>query len=297
MRAPPLLGPGARVALIAPAGPLRDETDLTHAVDSTRALGWDPVVGEHVLERDGYFAGSDEHRASDFDRFSRDATIDAVWCIRGGYGTTRLLDRVDYDAWRRNPKTLIGYSDITALHAAVGQRGELVTFHGPTARAALSPFSRASLLDAVAIGGERTLSAPQASTLHGGRGRGRLAGGNLAVLTSLIGTPYASRLDGAILVLEDVNEAVYRIDRMLTHLRLSGALDHVAGIAFGQFTEMPPDPDGNARPLESVLRETADRCGVPCLANIPVGHVADQWTLPLGATATLDADAKTLIID
>jgi muramoyltetrapeptide carboxypeptidase len=271
MRFPPLLGAGARVALVAPSGPLRGAADLERAVENTRALGWEPVPGAHVLERDGYFAGSDANRLADFAAAAADDSIDGVWCIRGGYGAMRLLDAIDYDVWRWKPKTLIGYSDITALHSAIGARADLVTYHGPTARAELTSLTRDSLRAAVSSGE----------------------------------TPYVVRhddavtLDGAILVLEDVNEAVYRIDRMLMQLALSGALSKCAGIVFGRFTEIPPDTTGaeQSLPLERILQEVADRCRVPCIANAPFGHVDDQFTLPLGATAVLDADQRTIVVE
>jgi muramoyltetrapeptide carboxypeptidase len=250
-----------------------------------------------VLERDGYLAGSDAKRADDLNRFASDRSIDAIWCIRGGYGAMRLLDRLDYDAWRRSTKTLIGYSDITALHAAIGPRACLVTYHGPTARGVLTEFSEASLRAAVSSGGEPCGEAPRATVLHGGKARGRLMGGNLALVAALLGTPYCASFDGAILVLEDVNESVYRIDRMLTHLRLAGALDRLAGIAIGHFTDIPEEPVNEQRPLADVLREVARHRAIPCLANIPLGHIADQWTVPLGAMAQLDADARTLTIE
>ncbi|HVX38306.1 MAG TPA: LD-carboxypeptidase [Gemmatimonadaceae bacterium] len=298
MRLPPPLSPGARVALVAPSGPLRDEQDLAHALEATRRMDWEPVVGEHVRERAGYLAGSDAHRLADLDRFARDASVDGIWCIRGGYGATRLLDAIDYDAWRRHPKTLIGYSDITALHAAIGRLAGLVTFHGPTARGATHESSVRSLREAV---GERTpayaCTARTATTLRAGRARGRLVGGNLAVLTALVGTPYAPDFDGAILMLEDVNESVYRIDRMLTQLRLAGALDRLAGLVFGAFTEIPDDASNEDRPLDDLLAEFADRTGVPCLANFPMGHIDAQWTIPLGAAAELDADKRTIVVE
>jgi muramoyltetrapeptide carboxypeptidase len=296
MKFPALLQPGSRVALVAPAGPLRDETDLERATASVRSCDWEPVVGAHVLERDGYLAGTDAHRLADLNKFAADPTIDGIWCIRGGYGTMRLLDGVDYDAWQRHPKPLIGYSDISALHAAIGQRAALITFHGPTARAELTAFSRESLRCAVADGTDSTGTALDASTLQPGRAEGRLVGGNLALVSSLIGTRYEPSFDGAILVLEDVNESVYRLDRMFTQLRLSGALDQLAGIALGQFTEIPDESAADTRPLLDLLYEVADQCAVPCLANLPIGHTADQWTIPLGATAELDADNKTLMV-
>lgn len=296
MKFPALLQPGSRVALVAPAGPLRDETDLERAVASVRSCDWEPVIGAHVLERDGYLAGRDAHRLADLNTFAVDPTVDAIWCIRGGYGAMRLLDGLDYDAWQRHPKALIGYSDITALHAAIGQRAALITFHGPTARAQLTTFSRASLRCAVADGTDSGGTALDALTLQSGRAEGRLVGGNLALVAALIGTRYEPSFDGAILVLEDVNESVYRLDRMFTQLRLSGALDQLAGIALGQFTEIPEETEGDTRPLLDLLYEVADQCAVPCLADLPIGHTADQWTIPLGATAELDADNKTLMV-
>jgi muramoyltetrapeptide carboxypeptidase len=292
MSRPPALEPGARVALVAPAGPLRGEEDLRRAEDNVRALGWEPVVGQYVLSRYGYLAGTDDERLSDFNAASRDPRIDAVWCLRGGYGAMRLLDGIDYEAWRRTPKTLIGYSDVTALHAAIARRAELVTFHGPTARAVLTAFSRDALVAAIAGNGGCGIAA-EGRTLVPGRASGPLVGGNLALLASLSGTEFAPRYDGAILVLEDVSEAVYRIDRMLTQLRLAGALERCAGIVFGAFTEIPDEPNG-ARAIDVLLEEVARSLDVPCIVGAPVGHIDDQWTLPLGETFLLDADALSL---
>ena len=297
MRFPPAPRPGARVALVAPAGPLRGRRDLEHAVSNVRALGWQPVVGEHVLDSDGYFAGRDEARLGDLNRAAADATIDMIWCIRGGYGAMRLLDAIDYEAFRGHPVPIVGFSDITALHAAIGSRAELVTFHGPTARGELTDFSRRSLERALA-GEDPFRDGTAIRTLHGGRATGRLVGGNLALLAALCGTPFAPRYDGAILVLEDVNEAVYRIDRMLVQLRLAGALGRCAGIVFGAFTAAPEEETGGgARRLDDVLAETARALRVPCVSGAPVGHISEQWTIPLGATATLDADAGTLRLE
>lgn len=285
-RLPPPLAPGARVALVSPAGPLRGEGDLVRAVDNARAFGWEPVVGTHALAREGYFAGCDDDRLADLNRALGDDRIDGVWCVRGGYGAMRLLDRVDYQALARRPKPIIGYSDITALHAAVGRRAGLVTYHGPTAREALTPFSRESLARAVVQCEDPLGSTRGARAIRRGTAVGRLAGGNLSLLASLCGTPYFPDLDGALLVLEDVSEAVYRVDRMLTQLRLAGALDGVRGIVFGHCTDCPEHEDGE-RPLDEVLAEFADALEVPCVAGVPVGHIDQQWTLPLGMTAEL----------
>ena len=291
---PPPLRPGARVALVAPAGPLHGEEDVARAVQHARAFGWDPVVGANVLRRHGYFAGTDAERLSDLNHALRDPRMDGVWCLRGGYGVTRLLDAVDYDALAGRPRALLGYSDITALHAAVGCRTGLVTFHGPVARAPLPLMATASLCAAVVDHTQPAGYAPAARVLRPGIAEGVLAGGNLALLASLAGTPYAPDLRDALLVLEDVNEAVYRVDRMLQQLRLAGMLDGVRGIAFGWCTDCPPESDDGARTLDDVLAELAEVLGVPCLAGLPVGHVDDQWTLPLGAAAVLDAGARLL---
>lgn len=298
MRFPPALDAGARVALVAPSGPLRDEGDLERAVANARSFGWEPVAGDHVLKSDGYFAGSDEQRLADFAAATADDSIDGIWCLRGGYGAMRLLDAIDYDAWRWKPKSLIGYSDITALHSAIGARADLVTFHGPTARAVMTDFSRDSLRAMVSSRASPiAMEHRDARTVCSGRARGRLAGGNLSLVAALMGTPYAVDLHGAILVLEDVNEAVYRIDRMLTQLVLSGGLAKCAGLVFGRFTEIPSDPADDERPIERIFREVAHRIGVPCISDATFGHVDDQFTLPLGATATLDADARALVVE
>lgn len=292
---PPALAPGARVALVAPAGPLRDERDLERAIANVREMGWEPIVGTHAMARSGYLAGLDHERLSDLQRALDDRDIDAVWCLRGGYGAMRLLEALAFDALRTRPKPLIGFSDITALHAAAGRAAQLVTYHGPTARGALTPFSRTSLSLAVATQGDSCGFAADARALYAGRAQGRLVGGNLALLAALAGTPYEPDYDGAILVIEDVNEPVYRADRMLTQLRLSGALTGVVALAFGAFTESPEAEGAGA--FEALFQSLATTLHVPCVVGIPMGHINDQWTLPLGALATLDADARRLTVE
>ncbi|HEY6219795.1 MAG TPA: LD-carboxypeptidase [Gemmatimonadaceae bacterium] len=284
------------MALVAPAGPLRESSELERALANVRAMGWDAVVAPHAQSADGYLAGSDADRAADLNSAIADSAIDAVWCLRGGYGAMRLLESLDYAAMAKRPKPLIGYSDVTALHAAFGRNSGVVTFHGPTARQALPKFSRESLERALINGGDPCGEMPSARTLRGGKATGRLVGGNLALLASLAGTPFAPDYEKAIVVIEDVNEAHYRIDRMLTHLGLTGALSSCAGIVFGHFTDIPKEFGDETWTLERILADAATRAGVPCVAGAPFGHIDEQWTLPLGARATLDADARTLTI-
>ena len=295
----PALSAGARVALVAPSGPLRIPSDLDRASSNATTLGWEPVIGGHAHERSDYFAGGDEHRLGDLNQALNDDRIDAVWCLRGGYGAMRLLDGIDYDALRKKPKAIIGYSDITALHCAVAKRAGVGGIHGPTARAKLTSFAEKSLRAAATRSSDPCGEASDAKTLVPGKAQGRLLAGNLALLCALHGTPYQPDYSGAILVVEDVNEAPYRIERMLLQLRLSGVLDKCSGIAFGAFTNTGETDDsslGGSRTVNKVLEEAARAIGVPAIAGVPVGHMDDQWSLPQGAEAELDADGLRLSV-
>lgn len=288
---------GTRVALVAPAGPLKPG-DLDRAITNAKTLGWEPVVGTYADEKQDYFAGPDELRLGDFNAALRDDSIAAIWCLRGGYGAMRLLEHLDYKALKRTPKAIVGFSDITAIHSAVALKAELCSIHGPTARGVLTPFSEKSLRAVTSRREQPAGVAPNAVTLVGGKARGRLVGGNLSILAALHGTPFQPIYDGAILVLEDVGEAPYRIERMLLQLRLSGDLQKCAGLAFGQFTNPTEDASigGTSRTVADVLAEAARIANVPAIAGIPLGHIEEQWSLPLGADAELDADARSLTV-
>lgn len=293
MREPPLLAPGAHVALVCPSGALGGPHELARAVANAESLGWRVTVAPHVLVRSGYFAGDDAQRGDDLVQAMLDDDVDGIWCVRGGYGAGRLLPRVQEALASMRPKALVGFSDITALHAA-WQHAGLVSFHGPTARSPLSDFSRAALTAVVQHGAAPTWQAADALVVRGGRATGRLAGGNLTLLASLCGTPWAPGFRDAIVVLEDLNEATYRVDRMLTQLRLAGAFDGCRGLAIGHFTDCADTTGDGTRTVATLVEELAAALAVPALHGIPVGHIADQWTLPIGAEATLDADARTL---
>jgi muramoyltetrapeptide carboxypeptidase len=300
---PPRLAPGHRISLIAPAGPLLERDDLTRAEELCRALGYEPIVGRNAYNRHGYCAGTDEERLADLNGALQDSSIDAIWCIRGGYGSLRLLDQVDYSALARRPKALIGFSDVTALLNAVTRLTGVVTFHGPVARAGMPSFSRTHfdrVLTSAAPAGRlgripqpTDLLVPQANrivTLTGGVAEGPLVGGNLTLLQCLIGTPYFPELAGTILFLEDVGEDLYRIDRMLAHLRLIGALRRLAGVVVGRFTEMKRSGGDGALGFDEVLGGYFRPLGIPVAYGFPIGHIEAQWTLPLGIRARLDAD-------
>jgi muramoyltetrapeptide carboxypeptidase len=295
---PPALHAGARIALVAPAGPLGDGA-VDRAVDRVRAWGFEPVVGEHARKRHGYLAAPDPERAADFNAALRDDSVDAIWCLRGGYGVMRILDEIDWPALARRPRPVIGFSDNTALHLAIRRHG-VVSFHGPhPAAEALTRFSADGLLRALTVAGPAGIlpfpeDGAQVRTIAGGVAEGALVGGNLSLIASTLGTPYAIQAAGALLFLEEVGEAAYRVDRLLSQLRLAGVLDSVAGIVIGGITEVPDEGRENVPSIEEVLADLLGGLGIPVAYGFPFGHVDDNWTLPVGVRARLDADAGTL---
>lgn len=297
VRWPAELRSGSRVALVCGSGPLRGAEDVERAERNCRSYGWEPVRGEAVLARAGYLAGDDAVRLRDVQWALDDPAIDGVWCVRGGYGLTRIVPQLSFARSVERPKAVIGFSDVTALHRAIATQGGVVTFHAHSARAEMPAMSTRSLLAAVRRDGQPCGEWHDAVPVRSGSVRGRLAGGNLALLASLCGTRDALCGAGAIVVLEDVNEPAYRVDRMLRQLEQSGAFDGCVGLAVGQFTDVPSDEQPDAMTVDDVIAELASRCRVPCLANLPIGHIADQWTVPLGAVAALDVDRHSLVVE
>jgi len=298
--------------MVAPSAAPNEPERIRFAIDTIESLGFKVKPGAHLYDREGYLAGSDAARAADLNAMFADDGVDAIWCVRGGYGASRILPALDYALMQRKPKALIGYSDITALHVAIHRHAGLVTFHGPVAFRAFTPYSLGELKRVlwtgetpVRLGGPPPFERAEGrvdwenrvATLVPGTARGRLIGGNLCLMSHLCGTPYFPDLRGAILFLEDVEEAYYRIDRMLTQLWLSGALAGVAGVAFGKFTNCNSSPFFlQNRPLDDILAERCRALGVPAVSGIMVGHIEDQTTLPVGCLAELDADAGTLTL-
>jgi len=295
---PPALRPGARVALVAPAGPLADGA-VDRAAERVRGWGFEPVVGEHARKRHGYLAAPDPERAADFNAALRDDSVDAVWCLRGGYGVMRILDEIDWTALARRPRPVIGFSDNTALHLAIRRHG-VVSFHGPhPATEELTRFSADGLLRALTVAEPAGIlpfpdDGERAETIAGGVAEGPLVGGNLSLVASTLGTPYAIQAAGALLFLEEVGEAAYRVDRLLSQLRLAGVLGAAAGIVIGGITEVPDEGSEHVPLIEEVLHDLLGDLGIPVAYGFPFGHVDDNWTLPVGARARLDAGAGTL---
>ena len=308
---PRRLDPGQTLGVVAPSYTVGEDDRIHAGVETVESLGFRVKPGHSLFRRHGYFAGTDQERASDLNAMVADPDVAGIICLRGGYGASRTLPYLDFDLIRRNPKPLIGYSDITTLLNPIQRLTGLVTFHGPIADQVYTPYTLAQFRKVVQTPETPTLlaapppfeAAPgrverqnRTATLVPGLARGRLVGGNLTLLAHLAGTPYAPDYAGAILFIEDVLESVHRIDRMLTQLWFTGALKQVAGIVFGKFTEIPPSTSTFQFSLEQVLAERSEAVGVPTVCGLMIGHVEDQATLPIGCEVELDADARTLTL-
>ena len=294
---PPRLRAGSRVALVAPAGPLSEER-IDVSLERARGLGLDPVLGSAARNRIGYLAGTDEERAADLQAAIDDDAIAAIWALRGGYGTVRLLDHVDFTRLRQRPKPFIGFSDNTTLHLNLFNSG-IVSFHGPHAGGDFpdetrESFERVLFHDAPAHKLPIRDADPPPRVIRAGKARGPLIGGNLSLLAAACGTSACMQARGCIVFIEEVGEPAYRIDRMFAQLVQSGALVGVTGLAFGRFSEMVPSEQD--KPVDEILTEVAERLQVPAVVDFPIGHVEHNWTLPLGVLAELDAFAATLDI-
>ncbi|GAA1193892.1 LD-carboxypeptidase [Streptomyces hebeiensis] len=296
----PRLRPGAKVAVVAPSGPVPADR-LATGLDILRGWDLDPVVAPHVLDthpRLGHLAGRDEDRARDLQEAWCDPSVSAVLCARGGYGAQRMVDLLDWDAMRAaGPKVFVGYSDITALHEAFAVRMGLATLHGPMTAtvtflkdAATQDSLRATLFEPESV---RTLGLPTARGLLPGRARGVTLGGCVSLLAADLGTPYArASADGGLLLIEDVGEEPYRLDRILTQLLRSGWLSGVAGIALGSWAECGPYEE-----IRTVLLDRLGGLGVPVVEELGFGHGPTALTMPLGVPGTLDAASATLTLD
>lgn len=305
---PRRLQPGDTIGLISPANASFEREPVALATEALQALGLQVRLGPHALSRRGQFGGTDAERAEDIHRFFADDRIAGLLALTGGSGCARIVDRLDYGLIRAHPKFFGGFSDVTCLINAIHRQTGLVTFHAPFAGSTWTDFTtrhfRALVMAGEAPllqnprgeqGGDLVQAHDRAWTVRGGRARGRLIGGNLAVLSAMAGSDYWPDFQGAILFLEDINEYIYRVDRMLATLRLAGALRQLAGVVLGQFTQCTPG-DGNygTLTLDEVFEDYFGGLGVPVYRGAMIGHIPRKFTLPLGAEAEIDADACTL---
>jgi muramoyltetrapeptide carboxypeptidase len=300
------LQPGDTVALINPSGAIHEREPYAVAIESLQALGFKVREAPNLRARYGHLAGTDRQRADDVNAMFADASIHGLLAMTGGSGGNRMLPLVDYELIRRNPKFLGGFSDLTALINAVHAKTGLVTFHAPMGASEWNAFSvdhfRRTVMAAEALLLKNDKADDDALvsktgrivTIRPGRASGPLLGGNLAVLTSMAGSPYWPKFDGAILVLEDVNEYIYRVDRMLSTLKLAGVLDRLAGVVLGGFTNCEPGEGYGTLTLDEVFDDYFKGLTVPVFRGAQFGHVKKKWTLPIGLPVEMDAQAGTL---
>jgi muramoyltetrapeptide carboxypeptidase len=308
---PRALRPGDTVGLITPSTYVSDPDRLWLAQRTIEELGLRCRMGRSVGRREGYLGGTIRERAGDLHAMFADPEVKAVFCVRGGYGAAMLLDSLDYALIRKNPKILLGYSDITALHLAVHRMAGLVTFHGPVVLSGLTDWTlehlRRALFEPKPLGKLSNPPEPRPirpkhpwRAVRPGKARGPLVGGNLTLVSTTLGTPYEIQTEGRILFLEDVGEEPYSIDRMLTHLRLAGKLRGIRGLIWGECAgcrprEFQPGFESTFSTGE-VVQNILGSLDVPVLTGLVIGHTDDQMTLPLGVEAELDAEAGTLTI-
>jgi muramoyltetrapeptide carboxypeptidase len=306
---PKRLRSGMTVGLVTPASNVPEDQDLHAAMDLVRSLGFIAKPSTNLFSRTQYLAGSDQQRADDLNAMFADPEVDAIFCVRGGYGSGRLLRYLDYDVIATNPKVIMGYSDITAILNAIYLKTGLITFHGPIAGGNFSEYTYEQYTKVLVEPSTSTrIGEPpefetrpgvvdwenRLSTIVPGVAEGHLVGGNLSLVVTLLGTPYEPNFDGAILFLEDVDEPPYSVDRMLTHLWMAGKLEQLAGVVLGKFSD--DDYDSNTFSMEQVLRDRFEPLGIPTLRGAMIGHIEDKTVVPVGVQARLDVEAGSLTL-
>jgi muramoyltetrapeptide carboxypeptidase len=305
---PRRLQPGDTVGIISPAGATYDPDQLDAVVDAVKGLGFIPKVAPHALARYGYLAGRDQDRAADVNTMFADPAIAGLLPVRGDWGSARILPYLDYELIRANPKVLLGFSDITALLLGIYAQTGIITFHGPHGLTSWRPDQIDPLRRIIMQAETLTYTNPllgedqdrlmrvrgRVRTITSGQATGRLIGGNLSVLCGLVGSPYMPDTQGAILFLEDVGEAPYSVDRMITQLKLAGVLAGLSGFIFGQCPHCTPGDTYGSLTLADILQDHIQPLGIPAWSGAWIGHVEPLWTLPIGGLVTIDANQGSL---
>ncbi len=303
---PPRLKRGDTVGLINPAGATFHPDDVQQTEEILAALGLKTRRGKHLLDRYGYLAGTDEHRAADINTFFADPEVRALIAVRGGWGCNRILPLLDYALIKKNPKIIMGYSDITSLLVAIYAKTGLITFHGPVGISTWNRYSTRFVKDIlfdgkmVAMenphdrGNNLTQTKDRILTINPGQSKGRILGGNLSVVTAMVGSDYLPDWKDTILFVEEVGENIYRVDRMLTQLKLAGILDKISGFVFGKCTDCNPGEGYGSLTLEDVFNDLIQPLGIPAYYGAMIGHIADKFTIPEGCRVEIDADKGTI---
>jgi len=289
---PPQLKKGDEIGVIAPAGPV-SPPEIQPGIDLLESFGYKVNPSPHLYHTNGYLAGDDNTRLEDLHSMFHNGRVKAIFCARGGYGTLRLLEKINFDLIRVNPKIIIGYSDITTLLLAIYKKTGLVTFHGPVVRELSKKRNQdlESIFDLVSSDTSLQVNLTEGIALRPGKARGTLLGGNLSLISHLIGTPFMPPMKKSILFIEEKGEPLYRIDRMLTHLRVSGILEGLVGLVAGEFEDC-----GDVSSINQLLVDTVSDLNIPVLSGLPVGHGPENIILPVGVQAELDSERMTLSI-
>jgi len=297
---------GDTVAIIAPASGATPEA-FERALANVATLGLKAKVGKYARGSKDHLSGTDAERLHDLHWAFENGEVNGIWCVRGGSGAPRLLPDINYGVIKKNPKVFIGYSDITAIHMAISQQTGLVTFHGPVASSELSEYTKEHLVNSVMSPPANYKIQPseynlaQASALFQplvitpGKARGRLIGGNLSLLSAIAGTRFAMKnIKGAILFAEDINEPPYKVDRLFTQLRQTCDMRTLAGVALGVFSSSQSATDTDTASTIRVLKDRLGDLGIPVISGLSIGHIRDQFTLPIGIEAELDTATATV---
>jgi muramoyltetrapeptide carboxypeptidase len=299
---------GQTVGIISPSAASADRMEYTFAKEAMEAMGLKVKVGSNFKNRFGHLAGTDEERAADFNAMFADPEVKAIICLRGGSGAARILPLIDYEQVKANPKPLLGYSDITALHCALYSQTGLISFHGPNGSGSWNSFHAnqfqqlffdqklLSFKNEVTKGDDLVAKGNRIQTLTKGTVEGKILGGNLTVLTALSGTPYYPDFQDSILFIEDVGEDPYRIDRMMSTLKLNGTLGKIKGFVFGQCSDCKPGSGYGAFTVDQIMDQYIIPLGIPAYFGAMIGHISKQFIIPVGARVRLNADQGSITL-
>lgn len=305
---PKAIKKGDTIGIISPSAASADRMEFTYAKEAMEALGFKVKLGENLKNRFGHLAGTDEERAGDLNTMFADPEVKMIICLRGGSGAARILPLLDYELIKKNPKPLQGYSDITAIHSAIQSQTGLITFHGPNGSGSWNSFNVKQFekvyfgTEAIAFkneigkGDDLVAKGNRIQTLTGGKAKGKILGGNLTVLTALSGTPYYPDFQDAILFVEDTGEDPYKVDRMMSTLKLNGTLDKIKGFVFGQCTECTPGGGYGAFTVDQLMDHHVLPLNIPAYTGAMIGHVSRQFIIPVGAEVELNADLGSITV-
>lgn len=296
---PSALKLGDTIAITSPAGAVWDDMQIEKFVSILQSFGFKTKLGQTLKEKYGYFAGTDEFRAKELNDFFLDKEVDGIFSMKGGWGCARILDKINYSSIQNNPKVLMGFSDITSLLVAITAKTGLVTFHGPVGNSGWNDFTSAYFTSVLMKKELAMFSYPDSDadphyTINSGKTEGVLIGGNLTVLAGIIGSDYLPSWENKILFLEETSEEPYRIDRMLTQLKLAGVLNTIKGFVFGKCVKCDAEEPEKAFTLKQVLEQHLKPLEIPAFYGAMIGHIENKYTLPIGIKAGIDADKGTI---